>query len=63
MNDITQSDETRLYNALADAGDAGLPLASLARLVGARRAGELLTAMGKRFDVCRSNGRLFLRDD
>lgn len=62
MNDMSQTDEARLYNALADAGDSGLPLASLARLVGARRAGELLTAMGKRFDVTRDGNRLYLRD-
>lgn len=50
----------RLYNALATAGDAGLPLASIARLVGAQTAGKLLAAMGR--DIIRINGRYTLTD-
>jgi hypothetical protein len=56
------SHEIAVYSALAAAGDTGLPLASLARLVGAKRAGELLTVMGQRYDFEQSNGRFYLRD-
>lgn len=62
MKHTEQSPEIAVYTALANAGDRGLPLASLARLVGAKRAGELLTVMGKGYDIERSNGRFYLRD-
>jgi hypothetical protein len=59
---MNQSDETAVYKALVKVGDQGMPLASIIRLVGAKRASELLSAMGQRLDFERRGNRFYLRD-